>query len=109
LNRREAKVAAKKGIGPSHPARTTAFQLRWDQRQVMEVTIEWIRNIIPAAIARIPIHIQASSASFSTSSRSSGVMSTGLMFFSTSFGLTFFSLLGLLPLLSQNTPIVDLK
>jgi hypothetical protein len=32
-------------------------------------------------------------------------MSTGLMFFSTSFGLTFFLPLGLLPVLSQNTPI----
>ena len=74
----------------------------------MKVTSERIRNMIPAAIARLAIHVQTSSASFSTSSRSSGVMSTGLMFFSTSFGLTFFSLLGLLPLLSQNKPIVDL-
>jgi hypothetical protein len=100
----------KKGIGvvPTQ-ARATAFQLRWDERLLMKVTSERIRNIIPAAIARLVIHVQTSSASFSTSSRSSGVMSTGLMFFSTSFGLTFFSLLGLLPVHSQNTPIVDLK
>jgi hypothetical protein len=39
----------------------------------MQVTIEQIRNIIPAAIARIPIHFQTS-AFFSTYSRSSGVM-----------------------------------
>ena len=82
----------------------TAFQLRRDERLLMKVTSERIRNIIPAAIARLAIHVQTSSASFSTSSRSSGVMSTGLMFFSTSFGLTFFLLLGLLPVLSQNTP-----
>jgi len=95
-----------KGIGvvPTQ-ARATAFQLRWDERLLMKVTSERIRNIIPAAIARLVIHVQTSSASFSTSSRSSGVMSTGLMFFSSSFGLTFFSLLGLLPVLSQNTPI----
>jgi hypothetical protein len=101
---------AEKGIGvvPTQ-ARATAFQLRWDERLLMKVTSERIRNIIPAAIARLVIHVQTSSASFSTSSRSSGVMSTGLMFFSTSFGLTFFSLLGLLPVHSQNTPIVDLK
>jgi hypothetical protein len=37
---------------PSHSARATAFQLR--RHQVMQVTIEQIRNIIPAAIARIP-------------------------------------------------------
>jgi hypothetical protein len=100
----------KKGIGvvPTQ-ARATAFQLRWDERLLMKVTSERIRNIIPTAIARLVIHVQTSSASFSTSSRSSGVMSTGLMFFSTSFGLTFFSLLGLLPVHSQNTPIVDLK
>jgi hypothetical protein len=96
----------KKGIGvvPTQ-ARATAFQLRWDERLLMNVTSERIRNIIPAAIARLAIHVQTSSASFSTSSRSSGVMSTGLMFFSTSFGLTFFLPLGLLPVLSQNTPI----
>ena len=56
----------------------------------MKVTSERIRNIIPAAIARLAIHVQTSSASFSSASRSSGVMSTGLMFFCTSFGLTVF-------------------
>jgi hypothetical protein len=56
----------------------------------MKVTSERIRNIIPAAIARLAIDVQTSSASFSTSLRSSGAMSTGLMFFSTSFGLAFF-------------------
>jgi hypothetical protein len=92
------------GLVPTQ-ARATAFQLRWNERLLMKVTSERIRNMIPAAMARLAIHVQTSSASFSTASRSSGVMSTGLMFFSTSFGLTFFSLLGLLSVLSQNTPI----
>ena len=55
---------------PSHPARATALQLR--RHQVMKVTIEQIRNIIPAAIARITIPFQTS-VFFSTSSRSSGI------------------------------------
>jgi hypothetical protein len=43
----------------------------------MKVTSERIRNIIPAAIARLAIHVQTSSASFSTSLPSSGAVSTG--------------------------------
>ena len=77
----------------------------------MKVTSERIRNIIPAAIARLAIHVQTSSASFSTSLRSSGAMSTGLMFFSTSFGLAFFLVLRAAssPFSKYTNPIVDLK
>jgi hypothetical protein len=102
----------KEGIGvvPTQ-ARATAFQLRWDERPLMKVTSERIRNIIPAAIARLAIHVQTSSASFSTASRSSGVMSTGLMFFSTSFGLTVFLAFRAAPspFSKYTNPIVDLK
>ncbi len=77
----------------------------------MKVTNERIRNIIPAAIARLAIHVQTSSASFSSASRSSGVMSTGLMFFSTSFGLTVFLAFRAAssPFSKYTNPIVDLK
>jgi hypothetical protein len=74
---------------PVPSGKETAFQLRRVQHQVMEATIEKIRNITPAAIARIPIHFQ-----IPPSSPSSGVMSPASCFSA---------------LLSQKTPVVDLK
>ena len=54
---------------------SVVLQLRRDQHQAMKATIEQIRNITPAAIARIPIHFQ-----IPPSSPSSGVMSPASRF-----------------------------